>query len=398
MATVIPFFDKANHQVEKLRENFPSQPRRAAMKLALWSAGKALSGKIIGEFSSVRSRNDDDVLHLAFLLRGGIGDIILNLAWVDALVSLAGCPCYVDIYTNTPEACMKALSCPYPYVTHLHSLKTHIPFSSFDAVFDIMQLPQVKACCEERLTSLSLALGNYVQRLLNFQTSHALFYLDENQAMGIHYADVMGTFRRGQADFDGSLGLKDSTFTLHSRLEFEDVARRFSLRPGYITLQREAGACAHSLKLWSAAKYTSLLERLCREYPSAQFVVLGMEKNFDAPNSKHVIDLRGRTNFDEFMTLVRHARLHIGCEGVVPHLRHYLRGGPSLVLYGPSCARMLSYPENIALSGSECPNGCEGIIPSWQKICLKGYKCCNSLEEITVDQVMQQIRNFFNKI
>ena len=54
MATVIPFFDKANHQVEKLRENFPSQPRRAAMKLALWSAGKALSGNILSPLRQIQ--------------------------------------------------------------------------------------------------------------------------------------------------------------------------------------------------------------------------------------------------------------------------------------------------------------------------------------------------------
>lgn len=393
MSTVIPFFDKACHQVAKLRAKFPSQPRRAAWKLALWSAGKALSGKIAGEISLTPPMHGDGTLHLAFLLRGGIGDVVLNLAWMDALVSLAGCPCCVDMYTNTPEACMKALCRSCPYVNNLHSLKETIPFSSFDAVFDIMQLPQVKACCEERLTRLSRPFRHYVQRLLNFQSAHASFYLDENQAMSIHYADVMGTFRRGQADFDGSLGLKDSDFTLLPRLEYAEVSRRFSLRPGYVTLQREAGASAQSLKMWSTAKYSALLEALCREYPSVQFVVLGLEKNFPVPEGREqIVDLRGRTGFDEFMTLVRHARLHIGCEGVVPHLRHYLRGGPSLVLYGPSCARMLSYPENIALSGSECPNGCEGILPSWQDVCLKGYDHCRSLEEITVEQVMEQVR------
>lgn len=66
------------------------------------------------------------------------------------------------------------------------------------------------------------------------------------------------------------------------------------------------------------------------------------------------------------MTWMHHAQLHIDCEGVVPNLRHYLRCGPSFVLYCLSCTRMLSYPEKIALSGSECPNGCESILPSGQ--------------------------------
>lgn len=394
MSTVIPFFDKACHQVEKLRAKFPSQPRRAAWKLALWSAGKALSGKITGELYLTHPEYDDTKLHIAFILRGGIGDIILNIAWMDKIISLTECPCAVHIYTNESESCMSALCSTCSYVENIQSLKNILELSLFDAVFDIMQLPQVKACCEERLIRLSRPFWNYVQRLLRFQSAHSSFYIDENQAMGIHYAEVMGTFRRGQADFDGSLGLKDSTFTLSPRLEYAEVSRRFSLRLGYVTLQREAGASAQSLKMWSTAKYSALLEVLCREYPSVQFVVLGLDNNFDVPEGlEQVADLRGRTNFDEFMTLVHHARLHIGCEGVVPHLRHYLRGGPSLVLYGPSCARMLSYPENIALSGFECPNGCEGLTPSWQHICLKGYDHCRSLEEITVEQVMEQVRD-----
>ena len=391
MPTFVPFFDKARHQVEKLRAAYPTRPRQASLKLALWSLGKAARGHILGDVAVLRASGGGDELRLAFMLRGGIGDVVINLSWLEALIRLSGVPCRADVFTGASKDCMSALCWNKDYIRRIMSLKQDIPLKDYDAVFDVMQNPQVRAACPERLEKLSSALWDYVRRLLRFQSSHASFYMDENQAMGIHYADVMGTFRRGQADFDASLGLKDSAFTLQSRLGFADVARRFSLRPGYVTLQREAGACAHSLKLWSAVKYASLLERLCREHPSVQFVILGMDKNFDAPDSEHVVDLRGRTDFDEFMALVRHARLHIGCEGVVPHLRHYLRGGPSLVLYGPSCARMLSYPENSALSGTECPNGCEGILFSWQETCLKGYACCRSLEEITVEQVARRV-------
>ena len=395
MPTLIPFFDKAGHQVAKLREAYPANPRLAAWRLALWAAGRALWGKISGEVCLTRPSHRDEVLHLAFLLRGGIGDVVLNLAWMDALVELSACPCSVDIYTNTPESCMKPLCFSCPYVGKIHTLKENMDVSSFDAVFDVMQNPQLKSYCGERLHRLSPPLLDYARSLLAFQSSHSAFYLDECQAMGLHYAEVMGNFRRGQADFNGALNLKDSAFTLLPRLSWEELARRFHLRPGYITLQREAGALSTSLKLWDAAKYTALLEALRRQRPSLPVVLLGREKNFPVPAGMEdqVTDLRGRTDFDEFMALVRHARLHIGCEGVVPHMRHYLRGGPSLVLFGPSCARMLGYPENEALSGTECPNGCEGILPVWQKVCLKGYGFCRSLEEITVEQVMARVRD-----
>lgn len=394
MPTFVPFFEKAHHQVEKLRAAYPTRPRQASLKLALWSLVTAARGHVLGDVAVIRASGGDE-LRLAFMLRGGIGDVVINLSWLEALTQISARPCRSDVFTGASKDCMSALCWNKDYIRRVMTLKQKITLADYDVVFDVMQNPQVRAICPERLKKLSPALWDYVQRLLRFQSSHASFYMDENQAMGIHYADVMGTFRRGQADFDGSLGLKDSDFTLHPRIPWEEVSRRFSLRPGYVTLQREAGASEQSLKLWNASRYSALLEELHREYPSVQVVLLGVKKNFDMPEGleEYIVDLRGRTSFDEFMTLVRHARLHIGCEGVVPHLRHYLRGGPSLVLYGPSCARMLSYPENIALSGAECPNGCEGILPSWQDVCLKGYDHCRSLEEISVEQVMKQIRN-----
>ena len=207
--------------------------------------------------------------------------------------------------------------------------------------------------------------------------------------MGIHYADVMGGGRRRQPDFDGSLHLADSGFTLPCP-DASTVRKTFGLSRPYVTLHREAGACADSLKLWSADKYRAFLHAAERRFPSYDFVIIGTDGRVDFASGTGARDLRGKTSFQELMGIVRGADLHIGCEGLIPHLRHYLRGGPSLVLFGPSCARMLGYPENLALSGAECPNGCEGIMPAWQERCLKGHERCRSLEEIQVEDVLRE--------
>lgn len=376
----------------KLQAAHPASPRLASLKLALWSLRKAASGRILGDVEFLRPAHDEeDVLHLAFLLRGGIGDVIINLAWAEALVGLSQCICRVDVYTNTPQDCMIALCWDKAYVAQIRTLKQDIPLVDYDAVFDVMQNPQVKAVCRERLQRVSPQMWAYVQRLLCFQSSHASFYTDENQAMGIHYADVMGGGRRRQPDFDGSLDLRNSGFTLNCRENFSDVAGKFGLERPYVTLQREAGASPRSLKLWSAEKYRALVEAMRKRFPAYGLVVIGLDKGFELPagQEKQVRDLRGQTSFAELMSIVGNAFLHIGGEGIVPHMRHYLRGGPSLVLFGPSCARMLAYPENLSLSGTECPNGCEGLTPTWQEKCLKGYDCCRSLEEIQVSDVLQ---------
>lgn len=388
MPSFLPFFDKASHQVEKLRSAFPSHPRLAALRLAAWALGRAVSGHVIGEVTLIPPSRRKGDSRLAFLLRGGIGDIIINLSWLDALTALPGSGRAVDIYTNTPKDVMRALCRNMPCVAEIRSLKEHVPFERYDAVFDVMQNPQLKAVCWERLEKMSSALYDYAQRLLRFQAAHASFYLDENQAMGIHYADVMGGGRRRQPDFDGSLHLKDSDFTL-TCVDIPKVREKFGLARPFVTLQREAGSCADSLKLWSAEKYRELLHAMETRFPAYDLVLIGSDGSVDLAGDACVKDLRGKTSFEELMVMVKEASLHIGGEGLIPHLRHFLRAGSSVVLFGPSCARMLGYPENIALSGTECPNGCEGIMQTWQQTCLKGHAYCRSLEQIQVEDVLR---------
>ena len=392
MPSFIPFFDKAVHQVSRLQAGYPSRPRVAALRLGLWSLKKALTGHLLGDVEFLHVSREGHELNLAFLLRGGIGDIIINLSWVDALVSLSGCPCRVDLYAGMSPENLHELCLGMNYIREIHTLKERVVLSRYDAVFDVMQNPQVKAVCRERLELLSPFLQDYTLRLLAFQSSHASFYVDENQAMGIHYADVMGGGRRRQPDFDGSLNLRDSDFTLTCRMAFSEVAATFGLKRPYVTFQWEAGASVHSLKLWSVEKYVELFRAMRTCFPGYDLVFIGVDRHFELPSDvgDYVKDLRGRTSFAELMVLVRHAVLHIGGEGVIPHMRHYLRGGTSLVLFGPSCSRMLGYPENLFLAGSECPNGCEGITATWQRICLKGYDSCHSLEEIQVEDVLRE--------
>lgn len=201
---------------------------------------------------------------------------------------------------------------------------------------------------------------------------------------------MWGGGRRCQPDFDGSLELKNNVFTLKCRESFADVSAKFGIRRPYVTLQREAGASPLSLKLWSAEKYRALIESLRQHFPMYQLVIIGLNRGFELPfKNEYIRDLRAQTSFAELMSIVQNAFLHIGGEGIIPHMRYYLQGGKSVVLFGPSCARRYNYSGNIPLFGTECPNGCEGLMQTWQTTCLKGYAYCRSLEEIQVDDVLE---------
>ena len=395
MPSVIPFFEKCGHKVNKIRNAYASRPRRAALSLALWSLGMALQGRLSGDIAYTKAPSSSRPLRMAAMLRGGIGDEIMSLAYLYELARHAGAPCSFDIFAACAPASVKCLCHGQPFISEVRSLKERIVFHEYDAVLDIGLMSQLKSLCKERVSAGSPFLLDYFLRLIRFQSAHQNFYQYENQALGLQYSDVMGTFRRGRPDFDGSLGLKDSSFTLNAPLGADAITQRFDIGQGYITLQREAGVNPESTKLWASSKYTELISALCNACPGRHIVLLGMEKNFEVPAgaSGSVADLRGRTSFSEFISLVKHAALHIGCEGVVPHLRHFLRGGRSVVLFGPASSRMLGYPENIAVSSGICPNGCENIETSWQDACLKGFPYCHAMDAITVDMVMEAVGN-----
>ena len=397
MPSAIPFFEKAEHRIASLRKQYSSRPRLAAWKLAVWALGKALSGNILGDVLYTKKRSSEEgPISLAVMLRGGIGDEVMSLAYIYELVRFSGMECHVDIFSACSPTALKAVCYKQPFIDEVYSLKDTCTLENYDAVLDILRHAQVKALCSERLTRQAPKLHDYLRQLILFQEAHKNFYTDENQAMGLHYAEVRGTFRRGQADFDDSLGLKDSDFTLNSQFTLDYLIQKFGISPGYITIQREAGANPNSTKLWASHNYTDLLKKLRVQFPTRMIVLIGIEKNFEVTEDSHILDLRGLTDFSEFMAIVKHAVLHIGCEGIVPHLRHYLHGGPSIVLFGPSSASMLGYPENIACSGKECPGGCEGIQSSWQDVCMKGYDCCKSIGDIKVDDVIDRARSLLS--
>ncbi|MCQ2445061.1 MAG: hypothetical protein MJ061_06210, partial [Mailhella sp.] len=303
MPTVIPFFEKCEHRLSALRESCPTQPRKAALKLGLWALKAALRGNLLGDAVELRGRSSaDGPLRMAVMLRGGIGDEVMSLAYVHELARFAGTGFSIDLYSAVPPAVLESICFGQPDIGSIHSIKEKCDFGSYDLVLDVLRHACVKAYSQERIGRLSPQLMEYVGRLLRFQNSHRSFYTDENQAMGIHYADVFGVFRRGQADFDGTLGVRDSGFTLRTELSFADLAERFGLKPGYMLIQREAGVSRSSLKLWSAEKYTALLAELHARHPQRMLVLAGVEKNFDIPPGMEdsVLDLRGRTGFSEF--------------------------------------------------------------------------------------------------
>ena len=385
MPSCVNFFEKARHRVSQLRRKHPEAPRAAALSLALWSLEKALFGRLGGDVCRPAPASGPALIIRA-MVRGGLGDNLLSAAFLHGLAALSDAPVRIEAYTSAPTDVFRSLVFGHEIFAAVHSLR-ETPRGPCDLVVDVTRMARFPGMNRARLARLAPRVLSFVEETERLRRENPFLFSDEGQRIGMDLADVTGAFRQGQPDPSGMLDLHGGTFSLCCEKDPDAVRRTFGLPQGFITLHRESGdGGADSLKLWSAERYAALAEALRRRFPERVPVLLGSRREKDIPG---VLDLRGRTTFAEVKALLRISALHIGGEGFVPHLRHFLGGGPSVVLFGPTSARHYGYPENVNLHGSLCPEGCEWLTASWQQRCVRGHAACRSLEEISVPDILQ---------
>lgn len=385
MPSHVNFFEKARHRVAHLRRKKPDSPRAAALSLALWSLEKAVTGSLSGDVCRLAPASGP-TLAVRALVRGGVGDNLLAAAFLHGLASLADAPVSFTVHASAPTDVFRSLVFGHAEFASVRSLR-ETPRGPCDLAVDITRAASFPGMNEARLARLAPRLLDFVRRAEAFRRENPVLFSDEGQRAGMDLADVLGVFRPGQADLTGTIPLRESPFALVCEKDPDAVRRTFGLPEGFVTLHRESGdGGPDSLKLWPAERYAELVRELRRRAPRRVPVLVGSRREEDIPGA---LDLRGRTTFAELKALLQGSALHVGGEGLVPHLRHFLRGGPSVVLFGPTSPRHYGYPENVNLHGTLCPEGCEWLTSSWQQSCVRGHARCRSMEEITVPDILQ---------
>lgn len=388
MSSHVNFFDKAGHKLAQLRAKHAASPRTAAVLFALWALEKAAGTHLSGDRTPTSSKDDDSPLTMAALVRGGIGDAVLSTAFLHALAEYADVPVLIDVYSSSSPEIVSSLCYGHPVFRKVASLKDDID-NNYDIVVDITRMAWFPGMNRRKTARLAPHLFKFMEDCNKFHHEHHFFFTDEGQRIGMDYADTVGVFRQGQMDVKNVLHLKNQRFAILCEEDVQVTRKAFGLGERYITLHRESGNSGKgSLKLWPEDNYHTLIVRLKEQYPHIDIVFLGSKKDGDFPGT---IDLRGRTSFPVLKALLKGAALHVGGEGLMPHLRHFLHGGPSVVLFGPTSCRHYGYAENCNINGTLCPEGCEWISQDWQQTCIKGFSSCRCMDEISVSHVMEKI-------
>jgi len=187
-------------------------------------------------------------------------------------------------------------------------------------------------------------------------------------------------------DVDGNLGLHPD-FDIDINLDRNSahmVLGDLGLEAGsFLTVHtgKSPHACvSHPTRLWGTKRYEELIELLRKAYPQRKIVQIGTEGN--AVLKGVDLNLVGKQTFSEFMAVLKYASVHIGSDGGAVHLRKVLKGGSSVVLFGPTPAGFYGYRDNVNLQGRACPHWCAGLTDTWRNQCLAGETpaCMESIE------------------
>ena len=256
----------------------------------------------------------------------------------------------------------------------------------YDIVIQLDRYPHILSMNTEALPQLG-NFNQYIQLLQEFKNKFKSFFDYGTRFDGVTaaYASIIGKKRIQQADINDFLSIKEE-FSYIPPVVYTEICSRYGLSQGeFITLHRgcDTNHTASSMKLWPMEHYNTLIRYIKAAFPHLAIVQMGVNSE-RCPDMEGIdCNLVGKTSFEDVCTLLRYSRLHIDSEGGFVHMRHALRGGRSVVLFGPTSREFFGYSENINLRSRACPLSCEHILQKWDTICIKN----NSTEPLCMQML-----------
>jgi hypothetical protein len=264
------------------------------------------------------------------------------------------------------------------------------------------RFPQVIAYDEQNIDMRIPKFRTLLNIYLELENNCKMYFDLDPRAdyLAVQYARINGTKKRiQQPDIRGILGIGENHSYILETEDFGNICQKFQLTKKYITLNRgtdTGNSFSEVTRMWSLENYNELTRLLKQHYPDYQIVQLGYSKEWCKKIDHCDLDLRGETNLSELKTILKYATLHVDYEGGMVHLRKCLRGGPSVVLFGPTDPSWIGYDNNINIYTCRC-QGCENLNANWQKKCSNLLNPHICMKSITPEMVMNKITEFFNK-
>ena len=384
------YYGRLNYKIAQYRAAHGANFHKTTLRLAFWTAKSA--------FRRVPSsvERDENALNVGLYFTGGLGDYLIAANYFEYLKRFVGdAPVKFSLFAESAGAARAAFVDPI-------DVRAFDP-RRFDLFISVMRMPLVEQANRKRIERFCPRLTTLIDAYQARETKQPLLFAQQPLGDGIVNALslVLGQTRLQQPDVDGILGIgTDFDVKIPAPTDEDAALRKFGLDgKKFVTLNRGIDAsakAAESTKMWPLDYYVRLVADLKRAFPERTFVQLGVSEERSPKIAGVDVDLVGKTSLDEVKILLKRAESHIDGEGGMTHLRRAMKGGPSVVLFGPTEPELYGYPQNLNLRAPYC-RACEWVARNWSAACPRTGGKAECMERLTPEFVAEKIVEFWRR-
>ncbi len=335
---------------------------------------------------------DNTPLKIAFYNGGGMGDSIIDVAFIQNLRKILPPDTVVDYYAKSGKTFLKC-----PFVSHVFNDTRALDKNQYDLAMGNHRFWMVTKFNEEKVMRMAPILYDFCRYQLDLRNK-ILRNNNDNNNLYSQYAVLLGKNRWEQVDLKEITGFnRNNTLYMPLSPEYFSVLKRNHLEPKrYITINRgvDSNLGEDCPKLWPLEHYKNLVKLLRKKYPDLKIIQIGANDKYGVIDAD--LNLLGKTDIEETKILLKNSLIHIDVEGGLVHLNHILHG-KSCVIFGPTPVAPLQYPENINLKNNACPHFCDWVIQDWQKACLRGINPPPCMAQTKPEDVLAAVSDYIDK-
>jgi ADP-heptose:LPS heptosyltransferase/2-polyprenyl-3-methyl-5-hydroxy-6-metoxy-1,4-benzoquinol methylase len=369
------------------------------------SLKRRIKDYLVNQYKPVQIRkvnviHDDNVLHIAILLHGGFGDVLISNAWIKEFYRHFDCVVEIDIFTSHKNTLFLGM----PYKIRLFKKYLYGNAAGYDLKLEILHFVKINQWIPSRIINMDKKIYGQLEKINSFYSKYAKYVKAQPLSDG-EWANLMIKMSRNrwsQLDIDGVFDFDSTKGILHPDNKKYVVLDKLGLQDKiYITMHIGSGNTsdknARHVKLWPLIHYIELCKLIKQFYPDLLIVQLGTKNSLPIQNVD--LNILGQLDMPENIIVLKHSLLHIDGESGLVHIKRQLHG-KSIVLFGPTPIEYFKYDENININSPYHCTNCMWMLTDWHVNCVNnglGYpaKC---MEAITPQMVIEEFIKYIDTV
>lgn len=309
---------------------------------------------------------ETEYVKTAIILNGGIGDIVVSRAFINAFVRKFE-NIKVDIFTNKKNPARIIIG-DYKFGFFM---KDDLKRNEYHLVLELEHFPRIMYMDKFFIRKKNPELYNSIMQLFAYQRKKLFSEhkeLNIRISTNLNRARLMRASRYDLIKANGFLDIKDTDFRISVNDEYEEEFRKLMSGKKYITFNFGADRVTVNNKVYDKPQtkqwpkeYHETINRMLKErYPDLEIIQVG------AADSEK-IEGADRYIFGQNLEIVKHilknAMLHFDCEGGLVHLATNL-GTKCFVVFGPTPVWFYGYEQNENIQCGDCKE-CQALYDDW---------------------------------